>query len=105
LDTAWENQKIGKDYKSMGNSTDRYEALNWENSHTVEFRMFKGSLKPATVKASLQFVHACMMFVKTVSSARIAKTVTAWNDFTKYINDNRKEYSELIAYMTARNIS
>jgi hypothetical protein len=105
LDTAWSNQKSSKDYKSMGDSTDRYEALNWENAHTVEFRMFKGSLKPATVKASLQFVHACMTFVKTVSSARIAKTVTAWNDFTKYVNDNRKEYSELIAYMTARNIS
>lgn len=36
---------------------DRYKALNLRNSNTIEFRLFRGTLKHSTLTATLQFVH------------------------------------------------
>ena len=36
---------------------DRYKALNLKNNNTIEFRLFRGTLKHSTLTATLQFVH------------------------------------------------
>lgn len=36
---------------------DRYQALNLDNAHTIEFRFFKGTLKPTTFYASIQLIN------------------------------------------------
>lgn len=43
-------------------STDRYEALNITNVETVEFRIFRGSLRYESVIAALEFVNSLMTF-------------------------------------------
>ena len=43
-------------------SFDRYERLNLTNRHTVEFRIFRGSLNRKTVLASVEFANAVMDF-------------------------------------------
>jgi len=43
-------------------STDRYEALNITNVETVEFRIFRGSLRYESVMAALEFVNSLMTF-------------------------------------------
>lgn len=41
---------------------DRYEAVNLTGRHTIEFRMFRGSLKLEAVIAAAEFCHALLEF-------------------------------------------
>jgi len=41
---------------------DRYEAVNLTNANTVEFRIFRGSLKYEAVVAAMEFCHALLEF-------------------------------------------
>ena len=43
-------------------STERYEALNVTNPETIEFRIFRGSLRYESVIASLEFVNSLLTF-------------------------------------------
>lgn len=43
-------------------STERYEALNVTNNETVEFRIFRGSLRFESVMAALEFCNALLTF-------------------------------------------
>lgn len=43
-------------------STERYEALNVTNTATIEFRIFRGSLRYESVIAALEFVNAVLTF-------------------------------------------
>ena len=43
-------------------STERYEALNVTNPDTIEFRIFRGSLRYESVMAALEFVNALLTF-------------------------------------------
>lgn len=43
---------------------DRYESLNFQNDRTVEFRLFKGTLKFESIMACLEFTYATWFFTK-----------------------------------------
>ena len=43
---------------------DRYHAINLTNTHTIEFRMFRGTLKSETFFATLQLVDTIVRYVK-----------------------------------------
>ncbi len=98
---------------SSCNYNSRYESLNWLNGNTIEFRMFRGTLKYNTFVATLEFVNAVCYFVKTINVHQvynknyIANQWTngkAWHLFCKYIISNRKQYSILIKYMRKRGV-
>ena len=61
--------KYTKDKKNQlrGLNSDRYEALNFANERTIEFRLFKGSLKYETIMACLEFTYATWHFCKDAS--------------------------------------
>jgi len=44
------------------NTHDRYDALNVTNTDTVEFRIFRGSLRYESIMAALEFVNALVEF-------------------------------------------
>ena len=46
---------------------DRYEALNFQNEKTVEFRIFRGSLKYETIMSCLEFTYASWFFARNSS--------------------------------------
>lgn len=46
--------KVGK----AAESSDRYEAVNVTPRHTIEFRIFRGTLKYESLVAAIEFVHA-----------------------------------------------
>ena len=52
-------KKISTAWKSQEN---RYDAVNMEPRNTVEFRLFKGTLKYEAVMASIQFVNALVAY-------------------------------------------
>jgi hypothetical protein len=48
-------------------NSDRYELVNFHPQKTVEFRMFKGSMKFTTVMAALEFANALWHFTQQAS--------------------------------------
>lgn len=85
-----------KKAKSSGSS--RYRAVNLQNSHTIEFRIFRGTLKVNTILATLQFVkHLC----DCAMSASLEDCLNMpWLSFI-----GEPEYPELRAYLGARGIA
>ena len=50
---------------------DRYHAINLTNRHTIEFRMFRGTLKSETFFATLQLVDTIVRYVKDHTNSDI----------------------------------
>lgn len=95
-------------YKSKANGlleqtycSDRYEAINLRNDATVEFRMFKGTLRLETLLASLEFVTACVEYVKTHNVQQIVSPKSAYI-FYEFIANQK--WVHLNEYMTKRKI-
>ncbi len=77
------------------NNYDRYRALNLCNDSTIEFRLWRGSLKPVTLKATLQLTSNICKFAMTHSMEEVVKST--WVDvcgietcdaLTEYLNEN-----------------
>jgi hypothetical protein len=82
-------------------SPSRYEAINFTNDNTVEFRFFKGTLKHSTILASVQFVHSLVKFCKNNGFPTIIKP--CWDEYCKFIAD-KKEYMILVTYLNFKGI-
>lgn len=54
------------DYKNMSPDC-HYEAINTSKKHTIEFRIFRGTLNSKTVVSYLQFVKSVIEFVRVTS--------------------------------------
>lgn len=65
--------EMAKFTSSGKNNGDRYEALNVTGQHTIEFRIFRGSLRYESIAAALEFVNAVLSFCNP--------GVTAFNEF------------------------
>lgn len=75
----------------------RYHAVNLMNNNTVEFRLFRGTLKRNTLIASIQLVNN---MVKYAMSHSVKECTTAtFADVVSY-----EEHAELRAYIQARGI-
>jgi Putative amidoligase enzyme len=84
----------GKLVKNYG--TDRYDAVNLSNKATIEFRIFKGTLKLQHVLANIEFCDAVVRFCMQCSIADCASWAALWAYVTA--DANKKRYSNLIAY-------
>jgi len=97
---------LRSDLKAAGHSERRYEAINFENARTIEFRLFKGTLNFETFMATLEFCDAVSRFVKTVSACSIVNKNGGFDLFKTFVNKdgNRKLYKNLIQYLDARGL-
>lgn len=86
-------------YERAKRDFDRYHCLNLQNDNTIEFRMFRGTLKHSTFVATLQFVHDICKYCMGVSMFDIE--FAQWNEFVESIP---AEHIELREYLIARNI-
>ena len=92
-------EKTGKlimDKVKKGN-TGRYAAINLCPYHTVEFRLFRGTLRLNTLLATLQLVNRICDTAMTRSEDEIGKQ--SWRDFVIGI-----EEPELIQYLKERQL-
>lgn len=82
----------------------RYWALNLNtrDHSTVEFRVFRGTLKYDRFMASLKFVYALIDFVKCTGLARLMKG-NSWGLFREYVEGNG-EYKFLSDYLKKEGI-
>lgn len=64
--THYANYDIHKSQESLGrnNNDDRYSCLNFENEHTIEWRIFKGNLKYESIMALLELIQGVSDFIK-----------------------------------------
>ena len=74
---------------------DKYRAINLNHQQSVEFRVFRGTLNPKTIKATLQFVDA-LIDIATMCSLSDIQTKN-WSYFveTFFTKPELKEYLEL----------
>ena len=75
----------------------RYTAVNLTNSDTVEIRMFRGTLKLNTLKATLQMVNHLVEVAVSLSDYQVQDM--SWFDFLDEIKE-----SELIQYLKERRL-
>lgn len=77
--------------------SNRYMAVNLTNTHTVEIRIFRGTLKLNTLLATLQFVnHLCDLAV-CCDDAEVERL--SWHDFIRTVRE-----PELIQYLKERDL-
>ena len=91
-------EKTGKEILQKAKDTgNRYVAVNLRNYHTIEFRLFLGTLKYNTFVATLQMVnHICEVAV-SMSEREIDEM--SWCEFVSSI-----EESELVEYLKERRL-
>jgi hypothetical protein len=86
--------------KAKGKCMGRYVAVNLTNYETIEFRMFRGTLRYKTFIATLELVaHICklaaLMFDEDFEKM-------SWSDFVLTIDEN--EMPELIEYLKSKRL-
>lgn len=87
--SKYKTKKIG-----MPESGDRYEAVNLENKNTIEFRIFRGTLKTERLLKNIEFCHAAIHWVSTASYRELTH-----EKFSAYVTANRKLYKNLWLYL------
>lgn len=78
---------------------DRYEALNFQNEHTVEFRLFAGSTDPDTIMACAEFAVATAHFCNHATVKNL--TTEAFMEFILQPSQ-RKDTRVLRKYLLAK---
>lgn len=64
IKNAKQYQESGRDRVLQMLNNDRYEALNFQNERTIEFRIFKGTLRYQTIMSCLEFTYATWFFCR-----------------------------------------
>src|ERR1035437_1969573 len=83
-----------------GHVEQHHEALNLQNNHTVELRIFKATLKPASFYKALEFtealIHFCMCGNFSIKESRSVDM------FVEYVKKNRKDWPYLWAFICVK---
>ena len=90
-------KKLLEKYKPCKDSGDRYKALNLTNEATIEFRIFRGTLNPAALKATVLLCATMVEFCKTHTTPQVQ--ACTWGDLLG--SCSRPELNE---YVTKRGI-
>lgn len=91
------------EYHNVGRRMDhgeRYSAVNVTNPATVEFRVFRGTLNPDTLVATIGYVDAMISFAETAKPFLFknkTRNVVLCHAFLKFLYDNKDKYSDVLA--------
>ena len=77
------------------NCSDRYSAVNTLNRHTLEMRIFRGSINPRTVKAAIDLAHASVEYTRELRVPDVWASALVAENFMEYIKMNIELYPEL----------
>ena len=79
---SYSEDELRKEVSRYYDYRDRYQALNLKPHPTIEFRLWRGSLIPRTLKATLQLTYNMVMFAKTNTMYDVVNA--SWDDVTNY---------------------
>lgn len=88
------------DHAKKGSSLGRYACVNLENYATIEFRIFRGTLKYNTLIATLELVDRICDIALNLSDADLK--AMSWTTFVSGIDPDK--YPELIQYLKERRL-
>ena len=77
------------------NHSDRYSAVNTLNRHTLEMRIFRGSINGKVVKAALDLAHASVEYTRELRVPDVWADALVAENFMEYIKMNIELYPEL----------
>lgn len=97
-DSTRREVRVRRSGRRCTGSGNRYEILNLTPEHTVEIRIFKGTLNEGHVLADIEFCHAVAYWATDCSIAESE----SWASFWRYVLGHRKLYSHLIKYMARK---
>jgi hypothetical protein len=98
---TYTDDQIETPYLSVNKNSDRYEALNYQNRKTIEFRLYKGTLKYHSFISTVELTHAVCYFVKQVNNTMtVIDREKGWNEFINFVKNNKSKYHNLIEYLT-----
>jgi len=80
--------------KNKSHDMNRYSAVNVQNEHTLEVRVFKGSLRKERVLSAIEFVHAVTEYTRTLEIVPKLKPFS-WARFVAYVSANSETYPNL----------
>jgi hypothetical protein len=100
IKNAKQYQDGGKDRVLQMLNNDRYEALNFQNSKTIEFRIFKGTLRYETIMACLEFTYAIWFFCRDTGTNQLTT-----ENFLEFISraENLSDTKYLRQYLSEKN--
>ena len=78
-----------------GSQDDRYEAVNSQNSETLEVRVFRGSLKRERVLSAVELVHASVEYTRDLKVTG-NNNALKWINFVRFVADNTEAYPNLV---------
>lgn len=82
---------------------DRYRAVNITNKNTIEFRMFRGTLKAETILATLQFVVGLCYLAKKLNPSQMDRI--CWYDLCDAVMEScPTDTTELYEYLVEREL-
>ena len=85
---------IPKKISDVKRQVSRYEAINLQNSSTVEFRIFGSTCNVDLILARLEFVHCVVSWAKDQSMLSLS-----WLSFKNYARDNARLYPSLVNWL------
>jgi hypothetical protein len=83
--------------KAKKTANHRYKAINLQNTYTVEFRIFRGTLKRDTIIASIQWIDVLIRYCRATPLKDLFNV--DWNDIF-----GNTEHAELTNYLKERNL-
>lgn len=100
--TGYSEATVTKDNVKSSGDYHRYNAINLDNNATVEFRIFKGTLAPNTVIASIELVDYMIDVAEEFANdeSKDIEKLT-WVEFVKGIGDDR---GKLVNYLEKRDL-
>ena len=92
------NYKVWRSYREKiqhGHRSDRYSAVNTQNPHTLEMRIFRGTTKSDTIKSHIDLAHASVEYTRTMSVKQVKEGSLSTDSFMTYIESHADLYPEL----------
>lgn len=84
------------------NSGNRYQAVNFCPRETIEFRLFRGSLKIETLMGTLGLVDAVCRWIKTQKAADLLTDRDAPLKMVEWMKLDQARYGDALAYIAKR---
>lgn len=81
---------------------ERYVALNLQNRNTIELRFFKGTLRPETLAARIEAVHAVAQYAVETRNKVNIKSVHDWDRFREW--SESKKYNLFNKYANEKGV-
>lgn len=95
----WAKFKLKNIETAATDCSERYEAVNLQNSATIEFRIFKGTLKKESLFKALEF---CDALVAYCSSRRSVERCMMRSEFISYVRTKKERWPHLAAFIDAK---